>query len=122
MFPGRKPTVEKVLTGAISSKKLQMESVLDDIFEDLGEYVVGSEKTKAVTVPDAIFLKLEATPQGARQTTIPFLKVLTGDPTIGATTELLYWCQIEVTELEIDALIAIRELCGPIKGDFATLE
>lgn len=77
--------VEAELKLRAINKKLQMESTLDDIFESLGEDIV-STGGKEVAVPDAIFLKLEAAPQGARQVTVPLLMALSGAPTIGATT------------------------------------
>jgi hypothetical protein len=77
--------VEAELVLKAIDKKLQMESVLDDIFEDLGADVVGTGD-EAKVVPDAIFLKIGAQPTGTRQVTIPFLQALSGDPTIGPFT------------------------------------
>lgn len=69
------------------TKKLQVESVSDDIFEDLGANVVDAG-IEAKMVPDAIFLKLENNTPGARTITIPFLMALSGAPTVGPTTPL----------------------------------
>jgi len=77
--------VEAELVLKAIDKKLQMESVLDDIFEDLGADVVGTGE-EATVVPDAIFLKIGAQATGTRQVTIPFLQALSGDPTIGPWT------------------------------------
>lgn len=78
--------VEAELKIRAISKKLQMESVLDDIFEDLGSDVVGTGES--VTIPDAIFLKLESQPTGTRQITVPVLMALSGDPTVGPLTPI----------------------------------
>ena len=77
--------VEAELKIRAISKKLQMESVLDDIFEDLGSDVVGVEG-KNLSVPDAIFLKLEGMATGTRQITVPVLMTLSGAPTVGPLT------------------------------------
>jgi len=68
------------------NKKLEMESLLDDIFEDLGSDVVASGQQ--ISVPNAIFMKLEAVPTGARQVTIPMLMALQGNPSIGPGTPI----------------------------------
>jgi len=79
--------VEAELKIRAISKKLQMESVLDDIFEDLGSDVVGIEG-KNLSVPDAIFLKLEGQATGTRQITVPMLMALSGDPVVGPKTPI----------------------------------
>lgn len=79
--------VEAELKIRAISKKLQMESVLDDIFEDLGSDVVGVEG-KNLSIPDAIFLKLEGLATGTRQITVPVLMTLSGAPTIGPKTPI----------------------------------
>jgi len=77
--------VEAELVLKAIDKKLQIESVLDDIFEDLGADIVGTTE-EAQTIPDAIFLKIGGQPTGTRQVTVPFLQALSGDPTIGPFT------------------------------------
>jgi hypothetical protein len=79
-------TVEDGLKVRALEKKLQVESVLDDIFEDLGGGVIGSGERKAI--PDAIFLKLSSGPTGTREITVPFLMALSGAPTIGPKTPI----------------------------------
>jgi len=68
------------------NKKLRMESVLDDVFEDLGERMVSHGKK--VAVPNAVFLKLEAVATGSRTVTVPMLMALTGAPHIGKGTPI----------------------------------
>lgn len=77
-------TVDAGLKLLAINKKLQVESTLDDIFEDLGADVVSSGRS--VAIPNAIFMKLSAQPTGARQVTVPLLKALAGSPTLGAGT------------------------------------
>lgn len=77
--------VEAELVLKAIDKKLQIESVLDDIFEDLGADVVGSTE-EPQAIPDAIFLNIGGQPTGTRQVTVPFLQALSGDPTIGPFT------------------------------------
>lgn len=68
------------------NKKLQHESVPDDIFEDLGERMVSHGKK--VAIPNAVFLKLEAVATGTREVTVPLLMALTGAPHIGKGTPI----------------------------------
>jgi len=68
------------------NKKLNLESVLDDVFEDLGERMVSHGKK--VEVPNAVFLKLEAVANGTRTVTVPMLMALTGAPHIGPGTPI----------------------------------
>jgi len=79
--------VEDALKLRAIEKKLQMESVLDDIFEDLGEEVVGTGE-EVRTIPDAIFLKLSGQATGTRQVTVPFLQNLAGPAHIGKGTPI----------------------------------
>jgi hypothetical protein len=92
------PDGEAVLALRIKAvdTKLQMESISDDIFESLGSTVVPNSQKK-IAVPNSIFMKLNATPTGASQTTVAMLRPLRGDvgfgsPTIGSelTQDLLY--------------------------------
>lgn len=69
------------------NKQLQMDTTLDDIYEELSD-VVKSQNTEAIDVPNAIFMKLGAQPTGARTVTVPILKPLTGDLTVGAGTPI----------------------------------
>lgn len=64
------------------NKKLQIESTLDDIFDELGGNVVSSGNV--VNVPNAIFFQLGAQPTGARTVVVPMLKVLSGSLNLGA--------------------------------------
>lgn len=77
-------TVDTGLKLLAINRKLQIESTLDDIFEDLGSEVVSSGRS--IAIPNAIYMKLGAQPTGARQVTIPLLKALAGSPTLGAGT------------------------------------
>lgn len=76
--------VDAALVLKAIEKKLQLETTLGDIFEELGAEVVNSGKK--MMVPNAIFFKLEAVETGARQVTIPMIKPLSGAPTIGNST------------------------------------
>lgn len=64
--------------------KLEIESTLDDVFEELGAEVVSSGNP--IQVPNAIFMKLSAQPTGARTVTVPLLKALAGAAGVGAGT------------------------------------
>jgi hypothetical protein len=68
-------------------KKLVLESTLDDVFEDMSE-VIESNGTEAISVPDAIFMKLKAQPTGARTVTVPLLRPLQAALTVGAGTPI----------------------------------
>jgi hypothetical protein len=68
-------------------KKLQMESLAGDIFEQLSSDLT-VEAGDAMDVPNSVFLKLDAVETGARTVTIPLLMALTGAPTIGAGTPI----------------------------------
>ena len=78
--------VEAELKLKAINKKLEIESTLDDIFEQLGSNIVSTGQN--VAVPNSIYMKLEAVPTGARQVTIPLLMDLTGPATIGAKTPI----------------------------------
>lgn len=98
--------VDSGLTLKAINAKLRMESVLFDIFENLSGEVLANGK-QMVSVPDAIFLKLEAVPTGANTVTVPFLKALSGDATIGAYTpgseftQSLLYCTFRYNEYGI---------------------
>jgi len=77
-------TVAEGMRIKMVQKKLQMESILDDIFEDLGADVVSSGEK--VAVPNAIFLKLDAVAKGTHTITVPLLMKLSGAPHYGPGT------------------------------------
>ena len=66
--------------------KLRLESVINDVFESLSGAIDYSEK--GATIPDAIFMKLEAAAKGANSIVVPLLMRLKGAPIYG-TTELI---------------------------------
>lgn len=63
------------------NKTLRTEAVIFDCFEKLA----GAIKTdpRGMTIPEAIFLKLEQPPQGAHSTVVPLLKSLEEAPRLG---------------------------------------
>jgi hypothetical protein len=78
--------VEEGMRIKMVQKKLQMESILDDIFEDLGADVVSSGES--IAIPNAIFLKLDAVTKGTHTITVPLLMKLSGAPHLGPGTPI----------------------------------
>jgi len=84
MNSGDGGTVDTGLKLDAINTKLEIESTLDDIFEELGADVVSSGRS--VSIPNAIFFRLGASPTGARSVTVPILMALAGSVGSGAGT------------------------------------
>lgn len=69
------------------NKTLRTESILYDVFEKLS----GEIRTdpKGVTIPEAIFLKVDAPPKGAHSITLALLKSLSAAPQMGTGENML---------------------------------
>jgi hypothetical protein len=61
------------------------ESLPNDILDSVSGQVNYEAGQKQVPLPDACFLKLSAAANDAREVTIPLVKELSGDPTLGST-------------------------------------
>ncbi len=69
------------------SKKLQRESVLDDVFNRL-KAGIDTSQGKAV-MPNAIFMELDEVPEGTHETTVPFMKAFNEDARWGNKQNML---------------------------------
>lgn len=72
---------------AAQNKVLRTEMVLDDIFESLSSEIESDEE--GTVVPEAVFLKLNATPTGANTVTVPMLMALSAAGQMGDANAML---------------------------------
>lgn len=77
--------VDTGLTYEAINRKLQLESVLDSVFEDLGADVVFNGKK--VAIPDACVMKVSSE-KGARTQVMPMLNPMVGAAVTGSNLEL----------------------------------